>query len=398
MPNSLDRQTKIVEKTETQKAQVQDYSATITILEHLSDAIFILSNKGFIEYANKSALDMLGVHSFDLINKSIESLVVSDGESKIVLKKINQESFNEIETEFNSKGLTIPVLLNFGVVKNGDGKTSYIIASARDISWRKEMERILNQKQVLAMSKSRFKEMGELTVNMVHNLSQPLTSLRLKLELLQREMRLKNLNKKKVEIHVEKMAQLLDVVDSTIENARRFANQTEDETIKIISLKENLDHALKQLSYEFTENDIEIVCDFDGTDYSVMANPITLQQVFVTLLRMQMKHLIITCSAKAKRKIILKVTNNQSKWLGILVTTQCDYSEMMHIPEVKEIDIQDSYELDLKVVKLIAETLGGDFNWYPQAHNGFIFSMRIPIDLDDERNQLRNMIDLFHDT
>jgi len=385
-------------KTNNSKTtQIQDYSATITILEHLSDAIFILSNSGVIEYANKSALDLLGANSFDLINKSIDSLVEDNSNNANVLKEIKQGSFNEIETEFSIKGLSIPVSLSFGVVKNGGGKTSYIITSARDISWRKEMERIVNQKQMMAMSKSRFKEMGELTVNMVHNLSQPLTSLRLKLDLLQREIEGKKFSKKKAEVHVHKMAQLLDVVDSTIENARHFANQTEDETLKIISFKENLDHALKQMSYEFTENDIEIICDLDGPDYSIMANPITLQQVFVTLMRMQMKHLVTTSSSKAKRKILLKVSDNQSKWLGILVTTQCEYLQKMYIPKVEELDMQDSYELDLKVVETIAETLGGDFNWYPQAQNGFIFSMRIPIDLDDERSQLRNMIELFHD-
>ena len=378
-------------------AQVQDYSATITILEHLPDAVFILSSKGKIEYANKSALDMLGVSSLDLIDKSIDSLVDSGNERKNVLKEINQGSFNEIETEFSTKDFSFPVSLSFGVVKNNAGKISYIIASARDISWRKEMERVIDQKQVMAISKSRFKEMGELTVNMVHNLSQPLTSLRLKLELVQREIRHKNFSKKKVGAHVDKMAQLLDVIDSTIDNARRFATQTEDETFKIISLKENLDHALEHLSYEFTENDIEVICGFDDPDYSVMANPITLQQVFVTLLRMQMKHLLTTSSSMGKRKIILKISDNQSKWLGILVTTQCDHSEKMFIPKVEEMDMQDSHDLDLKVVKLIAETLGGDFNWYPQAQNGFIFSMRIPIDLDDERSQLRNMIELYHE-
>ncbi|KAA3617601.1 MAG: PAS domain S-box protein [Calditrichaeota bacterium] len=377
----------------THTTQVQDYSATITILEHLSDAIFILSEKGHIEYANKSALDMLGVSSFELINKSIETIVEGDN----VIKEIKLGRFNETETEFKVKDLSVPVSLSFGVVKNGSGKTSYIITSARDISWRKEMERILDQKQMMAMSKSRFKEMGELTVNMVHNLSQPLTSLRLKLELLQREIKQKQISKQKIESHVDKMAQLLNVIDSTIDNARRFANQTEDQTEKIISLKENLDHALDQMSYEFTENDIEIVCELAGSDYSVMANPITLQQVFVTLLRMQMKHLVNTSSCKAKRKIVLKISDNQSKWLGILVTAHCDYSVITHIPEVEELSMQESYELDLKVVKLIAETLGGDFNWYPQAQNGFIFSMRIPIDLDDERSQLRNMIELFHD-
>ncbi len=377
--------------------KVQDYSATITILEHLSDAIFILSSNGIIEYANKSALDMLGISSFELINKSVESIIEGNDESNDVLKEINQGSFNEVETRFFVKELSVPVSLSFGVVSNSEGNVNYVITSARDISWRKEMERILDQKQMMAMSKSRFKEMGELTVNMVHNLSQPLTSLRLKLELLQRDLGNKKFSKQKIEIHVNKMAQLLNVVDSTIDNARRFANQTEDQSFKIISLKENLDHALTQMSYEFTENDIEVSCDLDSSDYSVMANPITLQQVFLNLFRMQMKHLVTTSSAKATRKIVIKISNNQSKWLGILVTAQCEYKEKMYIPRVEELDMQESYELDLKVVKIIAESLGGDFNWYPQAQSGFIFSIRIPIDLDDERSQLRNMIELFHD-
>ena len=100
----------MIMKTENNNsAQIQDYSATITILEHLSDAIFILSSKGNIEYANKSALDLLGVNSFELINNSIESLIVNGKESKNVLKEINQGSFNEIETEFSVKDLSIPV-------------------------------------------------------------------------------------------------------------------------------------------------------------------------------------------------------------------------------------------------------------------------------------------------
>ena len=39
----------------------KDYSTTVTILEHLSDALFILNPKGQVEYANRVALDMLGL-------------------------------------------------------------------------------------------------------------------------------------------------------------------------------------------------------------------------------------------------------------------------------------------------------------------------------------------------
>jgi len=378
-------------------SRAQDYTTTITILEHLSDAIFILNKNGNIEYANSSAFDMLGVRPEKLLNKKIDAIICEKKREDKLLTDIIEGRVNELETELKTENLSIAVLLNFGVVKNGDGSASYIIASARDIQWRKEMERILNQKQILAISKSRFKEMGELAVNMVHNLSQPLTSLRLKLDLLSKELKSVNLNKSTMESHIIKMGQLLNVINSTIENARRFANDTEDEAIKVINLNENIDYALQQLNYEFTENDIKIVKEYDS-DYQVMANPITLQQIFVNLLRLQMHHLSLASVKNARRKITITIKNNKSRWLGIMITAQCDRSENSHIPEVEDFHMQESYELDLKVVKMIAESLGGDFNWYPQARCGFIFSLRIPVDTDDERSQLRNLIELFHDT
>jgi K+-sensing histidine kinase KdpD len=192
------------------------------------------------------------------------------------------------------------------------------------------------------------------------------------------------------------MNQLLDVIDSTVNNARSFATQTEDESFKIIKIKECIENAIDQLSYEFTENNIALKSELGQDDPLVMANPITLQQIFVTLFRIQMKYLVAENIQSVKRKIILSMADNQSKWLGIMITAQSETNKN-DIPQVNEITVEETFDFDLNVVKLIAESLGGDFNWYPQARNGFIFSLRIPIDSDDERAQLRNMIELFHD-
>ena len=388
--------TKIVEQENINPLLIQDYSTTITILEHLSDAIFILSNSGNIEYANQSAYDMLGLDQDNLINKNIEELIPVSEQNSSILSRVYTGVSVEVETEIKAINYNIPVLINFSLVKDSKNQIRFIIASARDIAWRKEMERVLNQKQILEMSKNRFREMGELTINIVHNLSQPLTSLRLKLELLQKEFKNKKMNPEKIKAHLGKMDQLLDVIDSTVNNARTFATQTEDETFKIIKIKESINNALNQLRYEFTENDIDVITELGNGDPMVMANPLTLQQVFVTLMRMQMKYLASENPTNRKRKIILSMANNQSKWLGIMVTAKCE-QDKDYIPQVKEIQIEETFDFDLKVVKLITESLGGDFNWYPQAENGFIFSIRIPVDTDDERAQLRNMIELFHD-
>ncbi|MCB0281065.1 MAG: PAS domain-containing sensor histidine kinase [Calditrichae bacterium] len=376
--------------------QRQDYLATVTILEHLSDSVFILNNKGIIEYANRSALDMLGMDQSRVLQRHLADFISTQNGSENVFNIALSGNNTEVETEFTAKNFNIPVLINFGTVRDHDGGIRFIIASARDIAWRKEMERVLSQKQILEMSKNRFREMGELTINIVHNLSQPLTSLRLKLDLLQKELNAVNTDKSKSLAHIEKMDQLLDVIDATVNNARSFATQTEDESFKIIRIKDSIANAMHQLSYEFTENNIEISSELGQGEPMVMANPITLQQVFVTLFRMQMKYLSAESAVTAKRKIVISMADNQSKWLGILITAHCEAGKD-EIPRVKESHIEETFDFDLNVVKLIAESLGGDFNWYPQASSGFIFSIRIPIDSDDERAQLRNMIELFHD-
>lgn len=376
---------------------IHDYAATITILEHLTDAIFILSKMGVVEYANKAALEMVALNMYQLTGLRIDAIVSDDENSAAVLNEILQQTFNEVETEFTAKNYTVPVLLSFGVVKNSKDEVSYIIASARDIGWRKEMERVVSQKQMLAMSKSRYREMGDLTVSMVHNLSQPVTSMRLKMDLLEKELQQKRINKEKVQNHLNKMSELLTVIDENIDNARNFAFKTEDQSYKIISLKENLQHAIEQLKYEFTDKDITINSDFARADYDIMANPITIQQVIVTLLRLQMDHLNLTSSPAGKRSIDIKITDNSSKWLGMMITASCSYAQRDYIPQVKGLNFVEDFDLDLKMVEMVAESLGGDFKWYPQAQEGFIFSLRIPIDTDNERNQLRNMIELFHD-
>lgn len=53
------------------QATIRDYQTTITILEHLSEAIFILKPDGFIQYANRVACDLLNVALKQILGKNL---------------------------------------------------------------------------------------------------------------------------------------------------------------------------------------------------------------------------------------------------------------------------------------------------------------------------------------
>jgi len=364
----------------------QDYLTTITILDHLTDAIFILTPQGKIEYANSSALEIVGQSMLEISGKELSGIVKLHDHEQF-LNDINSGIFNEYETEINGKEYGVPVYINFGVVRDKDNQVRYIIASARDVGWRKEMERIVSQRQMMSLSKTRYKEMGELAISLVHNVGQPLTALQLKLELTRKEVLKEPTNIKKMLAHVDKMSELLESIRSTIENARRFANQTESDAFDVINMVEIIRQARRQLDYEFTENNVIAHINIEQKKLMVMANAITLQQVFVTLFRIHLRHIIISNPATENRIIVLNITDMDNKWLEIHIVSGAD-----SLPNEEDI----SFKLDLQVVEMIAESAGGDFKWFSSAGSGIIFQLRLPLDTEKERDQLKNLIEMFH--
>ncbi len=364
---------------------VPEYNAAVAILEHLHDAIFILNDRGVIEYANKSATELLGVNSYKLNGCSLKEYLFIDPGDNWFGEALSGSNM-EIEAQLKGLEYAIPVLISFGILEDAGTGLRFILVSARDIGWRKEMERLLNQKQIMTLSKSRYKEMGELAINLVHNLGQPLTSLQLKLDLSKKECGKEKPRLEKVITHLEKMGELLQNIHKTVENARRFAHQSEDESLKALNVESALKKALEQLDYEFTEKNIAIVKKTPRKATHILANPLSIQQVLVTLLR-KLIQANLESQIREERSIEIELSAENGKWIAVSIKSGSAYWQ---VPD----DIM--LTMDLKVVQLIVETTGGDFRWYNNKNSGILFQIRFPLNSGNEREQLQNLIALLH--
>ncbi len=359
-------------------------ATTIAILENLHDAIFILSQDGIVEYANKSAGDLLGCRLYEMVGKSFREFVVVDVNDDWFKEALSGSSM-EIEAPLCGREYQIPALISFGIIQDGGKHGEHILVSARDIAWRKEMERMLSQKQIMALSRSRFREMGELAINLVHNMGQPLTSIQLKLDLLKKEMNKENLQRDKINRHLDKINELLQGVHKTVENARQFAHQSEDDSLKAINVGHVLKRSLQQLDYEFTEKNISHQSNLPAKGVYILANPLSVQQVIVTLLRKLLRAL--KESTPADPRIVIDMDIENEAWVRL----------MFKAPGVRMFDADDlTYTLDLKLVQLMVETVGGDFRWYYNNRDGIIYRILFPLNSGNERDQLRNLIALLH--
>lgn len=395
---------------------VKDYTTTITILEHISDAIFILNPMGNIEYANKIALDMLRIDLNDIIGKNIEGFLMleadvnqenGDVQSYILVDRIYQGFFNEIETALKHQKYVTPVIISFGFVKNTLGEINYIIASAKDITIRKELEKELKQRQLLAVSRDRYRELGELAVNMVHNLGQPITSIRLMVELTQKLIKKPEIDSEAVDQKLNNIINLLNFITDSISNVRNFAYLTEDESVKPLDIKKSIKEAVKQISYELNEQDIGIDITTEKNMPLILANPINIQQVLVTLMKYILTKFKILNSKSAApnssdKKILISISNIEDKWIKIKIADNINLKAAKNKND-KHSSAQSLNEynainkgFDFSIIKLIITSLGGDTKMIQKRNGGSEFIIRIPSDQKEERAQLFNLIELLH--
>lgn len=387
---------------------IKDYTTTITILENLSDAIFILNPDGYIDYANRVALDLLGLGLDEVIGQHLNQylhgeIAVPENEStECFIDQIHQGLFHEIETGLQSETCVTPVLLNFGFVKDNSGRIKHIIASARDISIRKNLENELQQQHLLQLSRDRYRELGEMAVNMVHQLSQPLTSVRLMVEISLKALNGASDNREKIKKNLHKALGLIETLSGLISNTRNFAFLTEDQTLKRTSLLNVLNDTMQTLEYELTDHSLDVKLNHDQKLTQVLANPLNMQQVFTGIIR---------CLAREKDKaekaddktsanvqfINISLSNKNNRWIEINLSIDPSESvENLDYHPCKDQQLFLSGSLDLVIARLILASIGGDMKVFCTENGRRLFRLRLPVDQNEERAQLLNLIELMH--
>jgi len=392
---------------------LRDYQTTITILEHLSDAIFILNGAGNIEYANKTALDILRIRFAEITGKSFVSFLdpeffesSKDQEAIKInfIDKITTGNLQNFEVDLVFKDYITPVVLSFGVVRQTDDQVAYIIVSAKDITVRRDLERKLSQQQMITIAKDRHRELGEMAVSLVHELSQPLTSLRLTMELTQKQNPNSDEPNDKLNKNLAKMLELISGMDKSISNVRSFASQTEDESMKAISLVNSVNEAKDLISYELKNKNIQIELTEQPGLPEVLANPINVQQVFVTLIRSFWENFDrydIKGIEKEKwlKKISIELYNVEDKWILIKLEDNINIEDQpdLFLKDTIKKSVSSGMNLHLSTAKLIVHSIGGDLRSQMLPTGGLRYKIRIPVDQKEERDELYNLIEMLQD-
>jgi PAS domain S-box-containing protein len=118
------------------------------LFEQTGECIFIIGLDFHYITANQQALDLLGYEDNELVNKPVDEVVTQDSSTN--LTKPGDEHTQLQERILKRKdGTTVPVEISTTIVYNSDNEPVYIQSVARDISLRKETERMLKRNALI---------------------------------------------------------------------------------------------------------------------------------------------------------------------------------------------------------------------------------------------------------
>jgi len=306
----------------------------------------------------------------------------------------NHEIFSNSEAELRGARGTIPVLINFSVIPDADGDLKYLIVTAKEITYRKSLEKELKNKQALSVSFDRLKALGEMSIGLVHTLGQPVTSMELRLDHINQLEDVSEIKKQVLELQKD-----MGTLAKIVKKVRSYAQLTDNKQIQAILINDSLKSILQVLEYDIRSANIKVERVFAQDMPTIDANEPELEQVFINLVTNAIEAFDEN-EISEERSLVISTSTVENKWIQVSFKDNAggiDESILAYIfdPFYSSWDKDKHAGTGLSVARSIVTSLGGDLI-VETDESGSNFKLRIPVTQTEERTQLFNLIELLN--
>ena len=384
--------------------EIQDYTTTVTILESITDAIFILNADRRIEYANRSAQSALQRPLAELIGAPFSTFILSGNGGELesldqpheepVRSKQPGELFGSAEVELKGLHHNIPVLINLSSIPDNLGQIKYIIATAKEIAYRKGLEKELKQRQALSVSFDRLKALGEMSVGLVHTLGQPVTSMELRLEYIKRLTQDAAIHEQ-----VQHLQEDIEQLARIVTKVRNYALVSDGRQTRQLDLNNSIRTALQVLDYDVSKARVELSLTLTDSLPTIQANAPELEQVVINLVGNALEA-FEAHEITVHRRLHIQTSSVDGKWVLMSIIDNAGgidpaTRDKIFDPFFSTWENEQHAGTGLSVARSILSSLGGDLQYFPEER-GSNFQLRIPVEQNEERTQLFNLIELLN--
>lgn len=371
-----------------------DYAVTVSILESLNDAILICNKKGQIQYANRSALKLFRADFNSLHKQNLLKLIAQNSYNGKEFNQLNQDDFKTrikpflSDFTFKIKNDSVDARIGFNPILNKSNVIEFVIITITNTTFENLITRENEQSRYVSITKENLNSFSDSLVSLVHEISQPLLALNLKIDLIRKKYvnsdsqlsndidELKNYSQR-----------IIDVVDLT----RSYSQSAETNEYKQLALNDILETISKNLNYEFQKNNVKMHLSIPNEDIYCLAKSDLLIDSFTKVLNSILSYKEVDYQKDLKIKLMKENRNIASIIFdnNFMNENSNFYSNCFNFTNIDK----GSSSINLPLAKEVIEGFGGTIT-ARKKRQGSVFSINLPQYVSNEREQLLNLMDI----
>jgi PAS domain S-box-containing protein len=353
-------------------------------VESSISGIAIGDAEGNLTYVNHALLEMWG---YDNENEVLGRNAVEFWEDEIegakVLEKVqnNGSWIGELKAK-RKNGSSFDVQVCGTLVKDENGRPISMMGSFIDITESKRREEELTKYREQMARAEQLASLGTLSATVAHQLTQPLTVIRLSIDNALDELAALSYSGNVTRKLQESLTQLSNIT-SKIENFRNFARKSSGRTVAEVNLKVVAVRIIRLLSESARSANIILrIRNMDDLPCPWM-NENDLEQLFFALI----ENAIQAADGKKNQQLVISGAA-QDKHIELQFSDNCGGIEPENIDKIFEPFFSTKPRgqgtgLGLCIVKDIVSRIGGHIRTESKPGEGTTFIINIPVDIDN---------------
>ena len=256
------------------------------VIKTSPNAILAADMKGNIFMWNKSAEEIMGYESEEVIGKMNVRQIYPNGMAKEVMKMMRGPEYggpgrlrSYPMIHMRKDGEVIKGSLSAAIIYDAQGKEVASVGIFVDLTETLEMERRLRETQEQLLQSEKLAAMGRLISQIAHELNNPLYGIMNTLELLKTEVPPENKRRRVLDMALSETVRLSELLRKMLSFSK--ADEEEKQPVDINTI---LDEILILMAKQLQENSIRLSFSFEEHLGKVYASKNQLRQIFLNMI------------------------------------------------------------------------------------------------------------------
>ena len=368
-------QNELIENIELRRRIEDLYNYLQTIITSLPDKIYEIDENGIINFMSRglkkkgesSSREFINKHFLDFVTPGYEDFVLSKWEEakKGIYKPYEIEATDKDGRKHNLLITTTPVM----------GTNHYILVQ-RDITEFKNLEKKLYDSQKLAA-------LGQLSAGIAHEIRNPLSSIKMSLQILTKRMTPEGNDLKRFKIAEKEV----DHLDMLVNNILAFAKPVEPKKVSV-ALSKVLEQALAMSEKGIADKKIEVRTEF-GEVPSVTVDAAMITDAFINVIR----NAVEAVQEQGEIKVSLRYFDETRNSVAVEIKDNgsgIDEADMPHIFNPFFTRKNYGTGLGLSLVKKIIDIHQGMIDIFSKKNEGTKVLIILPLGTESARLPVTN--------